>query len=204
MDTLPQLAFYLAKYGYYAIFILVFLQQIGVPNPVTNELVLVFCGYLSYTKTLNIYEAIFAAIMADVAGSIIIFFAFYSFSKWLIDHSPRWLPLSGEWIEKIKNRVLSRGHYSIFISRMTPFLRGYISVAAGMLNLNRKAFTGTVIISAILWNGGLILIGRLIGPYWSEMSGAGGIIKNILILIAVLVAVIIIGKYFQKKQLEEK
>jgi len=41
------LSAYILKYGYIAIFSLVFLQEIGVPNPVPNEVVLLFSGYLS-------------------------------------------------------------------------------------------------------------------------------------------------------------
>jgi membrane protein DedA with SNARE-associated domain len=43
----PSLSAYILKYGYMAIFSLVFLQEIGVPNPVPNELVLLFSGYLT-------------------------------------------------------------------------------------------------------------------------------------------------------------
>ncbi|MCX6740828.1 MAG: hypothetical protein NTY61_00295 [Candidatus Parcubacteria bacterium] len=43
-----SLAVFITHYGYLAIFFLVFLQEIGVPNPVPNELVLLFSGYLAF------------------------------------------------------------------------------------------------------------------------------------------------------------
>ena len=49
----PTFSAYIIKYGYLAIFSLVFLQEIGVPNPVPNELVLLFSGYLTSTGKLN-------------------------------------------------------------------------------------------------------------------------------------------------------
>ena len=39
---------YIVKYGYLAIFVLVFLQEVGAPNPIPNELVLVLSGYLTF------------------------------------------------------------------------------------------------------------------------------------------------------------
>ncbi len=202
MDKLPELAFYLTKYGYYAIFLLVFIQELGIPNPITNELVLIFCGYLSYTGTLNFYKVIIVAISADFIGTTILFFIFYSFSKWLIEHSPKWLPLTGETIEKLKKKLLKRGNRSVFIGRLTPFLRGYVSVAAGMLHVKPKAFLGTVIISAITWSGGLVLLGRLIGPYWNQMIKERGVIENISIVIVLIVIITFVGKYFNRKQLQ--
>ncbi|HSY76375.1 MAG TPA: DedA family protein [Bacteroidia bacterium] len=204
MEALPKLAAYLSEYGYYAIFILVFLQGLGIPNPITNELVLIFCGYLSYTGTLNFYKVIITAISADFIGTSILFFIFYSFSKWLIAHSPKWLPLNGETIEKLKKRLLRRGNRSVFIGRLTPFLRGYVSVAAGMLHVNRKAFLGTVIISAVTWSGGLVLLGRLIGPYWNTMLKESGVIGNVLLIVTVIIVIMFIGRYFQRRQLNEE
>ena len=204
MDKLPELAFYLTKYGYYAIFLLVFIQELGIPNPITNELVLIFCGYLSYTGTLNFYKVIIVAISADFIGTTILFFIFYSFSKWLIEHSPKWLPLTGETIEKLKKKLLKRGNRSVFIGRLTPFLRGYVSVAAGMLHVKPKAFLGTVIISAITWSGGLVLFGRLIGPYWNTMLKESGVIGNVLLIVTVIIVITFIGRYFQSRQLNRE
>jgi len=204
MDAFHQFTHYLEEYGYLAIFIVVFLQQIGVPNPLTNEFILLFCGYLAYSGTLNIYKAIGFAVLADFAGSILIFFIFYSFSKWLIDHSPKWLPLTGANIEKLKKRMLTHGQRSIFIGRMTPIIRGYTSVVAGMLNINRKAFMTTVLLSAIAWNGGLIVIGLLIGPYWSDMMKNSGVLRNIVFLGVFIFLITFISRYFQRKQMEEK
>jgi membrane protein DedA with SNARE-associated domain len=43
-----EVALYITKYGYLAIFLLVLLQELGLPNPVTNEFVLLFSGYLAF------------------------------------------------------------------------------------------------------------------------------------------------------------
>ena len=50
----PTLSAYIVKYGYMAIFSLVFLQEIGVPNPVPNEVVLLFSGYLASVGKLDL------------------------------------------------------------------------------------------------------------------------------------------------------
>jgi hypothetical protein len=50
-----ELLFYVTKYSYGAIFVLVLLQELGVPNPVTNEFVLLFSGYLAFSGVLNFW-----------------------------------------------------------------------------------------------------------------------------------------------------
>lgn len=203
MENLPSLAHYITEYGYYAIFLFVFLQELGIPNPITNELVLIFCGYMSYTGTLSFWKVIIVAISADFIGTSILFLVFFSFTKWLLEHSPKWLPLTGETIEKLKKRVLRNGNRSIFIGRLTPFLRGYVSVAAGMLHVEPKRFILTVIISAVAWSGGLVVLGRLVGPYWNQMIKERGVIENVGLLVLVIVLITFVGRYFLRKQLQE-
>jgi membrane protein DedA with SNARE-associated domain len=62
----PTLSAYILKYGYVAIFSMIFLQEIGVPNPVPNEVVLLFSGYLSSVGQLDCITVLITVIAADV------------------------------------------------------------------------------------------------------------------------------------------
>lgn len=65
----PILSAYMGKYSYIAIFSLVFLQEMGVPNPVPNELVLLFCGYLTSIGELDFITVLLTVVAADTIGS---------------------------------------------------------------------------------------------------------------------------------------
>ncbi|HXB12690.1 MAG TPA: hypothetical protein VNZ45_11925, partial [Bacteroidia bacterium] len=105
MDKLHEIAFYVIQYGYYAIFLMVFLQELGVPNPITNELVLLFGGYLSYTHALNLYKVIAVAVIADFTGTCILYCLFYIFGNWVLRRERVWFPLKHETICKLENYV---------------------------------------------------------------------------------------------------
>src|SRR5215831_7131137 len=77
----PELSDYIAKYGYIAIFSLVFLQEIGVPNPVSNELVLLFSGYLTSLRKLNFITVLITVIAADTLGTSLLYTVFYYFGQ---------------------------------------------------------------------------------------------------------------------------
>lgn len=74
-----SLAVFIAHYGYPAIFSLVFLQEIGVPNPVPNELVLLFSGYLAFLGALNFVLVFLTVVAADFIGTSILYLVFYFF-----------------------------------------------------------------------------------------------------------------------------
>ncbi len=187
-----ELAIYIAKYGYLAIFSLVFLQEIGVPNPVPNEFVLLFSGYLTTQNILSFPLVLLSAILGDFIGTSVLFFVFYFFGAQLLARKPKWLPISKHNIERLSNFVSAKGWWGIYLGRLIPYLRGYVSAAAGLLEFSPKKFLLMVFLSAITWSGGYVIIGHIAGPYWQEIAqkitGVGKIAGiAFVILIAILI-----------------
>src|SRR5208337_4176495 len=89
-----ELSIYVTRYGYMAIFLLVILQELGVPNPVTNEFVLLFSGYLAFSGVLNLWLVCLTAVSADCVGTTILYAVFYVFGEYIMDHRPSWFPIS--------------------------------------------------------------------------------------------------------------
>jgi membrane protein DedA with SNARE-associated domain len=184
MTIPPDLANYIVQYGYLAVFSLIFLQELGVPNPVPNEAILLFAGYLASEKILSFPLILIAGISADFVGTSILYFIFYFFGDRILKRAPRWLPI--EKIEIIKQRVAKRGWWGVFIGRLLPYLRGYASVAAGLLKIPPKSFLSSVVITAIIWSGGYVIIGRLLGHQWNKAM-ASLKLWQILAILAVLI-----------------
>lgn len=204
MDKLQELNIFIAQYGYIAIFLFIFLQELGVPNPVTNELVLMFSGYLAYTGVLSITKVILIAVSADFIGTGILYFTFYALSEYYIfKRKPRWLAKFAAKLETFKQRIEEGKKWGIFLGRLTPFLRGYISVAAGTIQIKPKTFLTTVLLSAITWSGGLVLAGMLLGPYWNELARKVGAFEFVALIILLVVAIIFAGKYITRRELSK-
>jgi len=201
-----ELVLYIAKYGYLAIFSLVFLQEIGVPNPVPNEFVLLFSGYLSTQNVLSFPLVLLTVISADFLGTSVLFFVFYFFGEQLLTRKPKWLPISKHSIERLSSFVSAKGLWGIYLGRLIPYLRGYVSVAAGLLKFSPKKNLLMVFFSAITWSGGYVIAGYIAGPYWQELAQKMSGIHKIAGLALVVLAVILIWRNIMKrrKNLEEK
>ncbi|HKI47019.1 MAG TPA: DedA family protein [Balneolales bacterium] len=184
----PELIHYVTKYGYYAIFVLVFLQESGVPEPIPNEFVLLFSGYMVYKKALDFPLVILAVVLGDFIGTNILYTVFYFFGSYILEHKPKWFPIKDETIKKYTNRVSEGKLWTIYLGRITPFIRGYTSVGAGLLQIKPQKFLPIALISALTWSCAYVLTGYLLGPYWKHVA------KNFkYILPAVLVVMIVIG-----------
>lgn len=181
------LALYITKYGYIAIFLLVFLQELGLPNPVPTELIILFGGYLSFAGVLSFPLVFLSAVAGDFIGTTILYLVFYLFGEYILSHKPKWLPISREKINKLGERISKKGRWGIYVGRLIPYLRGYASVAAGLLEIKPKVFIPAVIVPAVIWSGGYSILGRLLGRYW--LGAAQTIVtveKGIVLVIAVL------------------
>jgi len=204
MDKIQELNHIITEYGYLAIFLFVFLQELGIPNPITNELVLICSGYLTYIGTLNITKVIAISVSADFIGTSILYFVFYGLNKYLISISPsNWLAKFAIKIDKFSQRLDKENHLGIFIGRLTPFLRGYVSVAAGILRIRPKIFLTNVLFSAIVWSGGLVMVGVLLGPYWNNVVQKIGYIPFAGLIIILVIAIFFAGRFVVNREVSK-
>ena len=161
--------YYFARYGYKALFTLIFLQEIGVPNPIPNELVLLFSGYLVFLGTLGLFRVLFLAVLADFLGTNLLYFTFYFFGSFILNHKPKWIPISERRIDSLKAKISRGGKAAIYIGRLTPFIRGYTSVITGLVQIPPSVFLPIALFSAITWSGVYVLIVFLCGPVWDKL-----------------------------------
>src|ERR1017187_1403724 len=195
-----NLILFIATYGYLAIFILVILQELGFPNPVPNEFILMFSGYLAFTAALNIFLVIITAISADIIGSQILYSVFFFAGNYLMNKKPKWLP--EKRIKSLENKISNGGNLAIFIGRLTPLLRGYTAVLVGLLQIKPKVFIPMVVFSAIVYNGMYIMFGFIMGPYWETIANKmGGVRFVILIVILIVIFTLVIRRIVNKEKL---
>jgi membrane protein DedA with SNARE-associated domain len=192
---------YIAQHGYITIFILVFLVEIGIPNPVPNELILLYAGALAAGGVLKIVPVVILAVTADFIGTSILYYAFYLFGGLLVSQNYRWFP--AKKLGAFSQKISRRGRWGIFLGRLVPYVRGYTSVAAGLLRIHPKTFLSVVIFSAMLWSGGYVILGYFVGPHvetFAEKLGVGqtGVIIGLVVCIALFW---IVNRIVSKKEL---
>lgn len=152
---------YIITYGYLAVFCVVLLQELGMPG-LPNELVIIYFGYLSRRAGLS-YPVIFSlVILADMLAAFTLYLTFYYAKNMLVRIKPRWLKLPQQKIAALKARIVSHNGRNIFIAKLTPFVRSYLPVVAGLLHVRLLVYVRIIFCTAIIWSGGLITAGWLL------------------------------------------
>ena len=145
---------------------MVFLQEIGVPS-FPNEILLFYFGILTRQHVLFFPTVFIIAVSADITGTLLVYYLFYYAKPLLKKFIPSWLPVPYKKISQLTKNIHNSGSSLLFIGRLTPFLRGYISVASGLLNISAKKYIPILICSAVLWTGGWVTVGYLCMPFLS-------------------------------------
>jgi membrane protein DedA with SNARE-associated domain len=194
-----EVIFYITRYGYPAIFLLIFLQETGMPNPFPNELLLMFSGYLSFKGLLYIPLVALTAISADFIGTSILYFLFYFTGSLIIKKKPRWIPLSDGFLKRVTSRISKGGKMSIYLFRLTPFTRGYASVITGLLKVKPQVFLPLALASALTWSVFYIITGYLIGPSWDHFTQNLDSFKYFMIAVLILILSLVLFNYYRSR-----
>jgi len=184
----PTFSAYILKYGYIAIFSLVFLQEIGVPNPVPNELVLLFSGYLISVGKLDFLTVWMTVAFAYTIASSLLYMTFYYFGQRLLQQWPH--VISTSTLDYLTTRISHQDRWGIYVGRLIPFIRGYTAVAAGLLKISPGIFLPAVLVSALTWSGGYVIAGKLLGHEYANVVSKLGLGK---VALAGLACLCIIG-----------
>jgi membrane protein DedA with SNARE-associated domain len=176
VESLEQqiLSFIASTYNlmqWYGVVFLMALESACIPIP--SELIMPFAGWmlikeLSLTVTYIIWAGAYGA-LGNTIGSVVAYLVgmwggrpiLNKYGKYILI-SQRDLDLADQWFTK-------RGNWIIFISRLLPVVRTYISLPAGIARMNLIKFAIYTFAGSFLWSTGLAYGGYQLGEHWEDI-----------------------------------
>jgi membrane protein DedA with SNARE-associated domain len=141
--------------------------------------------------------------VANLTGSLIAFYLTRRFGEMVVlSRAGRWMGLSKGHL-RLANRFFDRwGLWAVFLGRLLPIVRTYISFPAGLSKIGYVKFTIVTLLGAIPWNFGLAYTGYLLGQHWEQVANT---LSPFVIPIAIVVVIILAaGWWFGRKLGEEE
>jgi membrane protein DedA with SNARE-associated domain len=176
--------------GYAGVFVGMTLESVGLPIP--SEVIMPFAGYVVWEGGLTLIGITVAGTLGCLAGSLIAYYIglwgvrplLERYGKYVLI-SKRELDLADKWFDKYGDRA-------VFVSRLLPVVRTYISFPAGIVNMDVKKFSLYTVLGSLPWCFGLAYIGVLLGPHWEDIKGLFryldiAVIVGIIALVAYLI-----------------
>ena len=187
-DLAHLLEQFLTDYGYLAIFVLMFVEEAGVPLPLPNEVALMYVGYLAYQGKLDANLAGLVATLGAAGGSALLYTIARRGGRRLIHRFGKFIHVTDERLNQAENAVARWGPISIPIARLTPGLRIATTIVSGVLRVSYRVVIVSVVGVSLVWSYFWVHLGRLLGDRWEEgaktfeRAGRWGIVVIIVIV----------------------
>jgi membrane protein DedA with SNARE-associated domain len=172
-----------ASYGLAAVFVLMLVESCGIPFP--SEVTMPTAGLLAATGHLNLGAVIVTAAFANLAGSLIAYGLAARFGEPLLLGPGRYAGIRRHHLELADGWFQRWGLLAVFVGRVLPVIRTYISFPAGLARVELVKFSILTFVGVLPWCAALALVGYLLGSNYERISGP---IEKAAIVIALLVA----------------
>ena len=177
----------IGRTGYAGIFLLSALESCAIPIP--SEVVVPFSGFLAVSGRFNLWLVILAATLANLTGSIILFWIGRSGGRWFLERYGKYVLIHKHDMEKGDKWFSRYGTKAIFWGRMLPVVRTFISLPAGVAEMNFYRFSLYTFLGSLPWNATLAIIGYKTGENWRVLEDY---FRKLDIFIVVLIVVLVI------------
>lgn len=196
IETVSNFAIYLIEnLGYWGVFIGMTLESACIPIP--SEVTMPLAGFVAYRGEMSFFWVVVVGVVANLIGSWIAYFVglwggrpfLEKYGKYILI-SPKKMDMAHEWFEKY-------GHEAVLISRVLPVIRTFISLPAGIAEMDLKKFSAYTVIGSIPWCFALTYIGYILGPNWHTIKEYFHYMDIVVVVGVVALAAYLVHKYWR-------
>jgi membrane protein DedA with SNARE-associated domain len=172
--------------GYWGIVICMAIESCNIPLP--SEIILPFGGYLVYKGILDFYGAALAGAVGGTIGSLISYYIGLIGGRAFLERYGKYLGLPHRKLVQAEQWFNRYGNSTVFITRLLPGVRTFISLPVGAAKMNVGYFTLYTFIGSLIWSLFLTYIGQKLGENW-ELLKSWFHIADLIIIVVIIAAI---------------
>ena len=171
----------IGDHGLYAVFILMVIDAV---LPAASELVMLYAGVVASGALPGQDVVLFghqieshfwayvamsmAGVLGNTVGSVMGWAIGFYGGRPLIEKRGRWLHLGPENLDKAERWFARWGDWAVCLGRVTPVVRSFVSIPAGLARMPLGRFTVFTFLGCIPWCFGLAGIGWALGSSYES------------------------------------
>ncbi len=159
---------FIQETGYIGVFICMTLESACIPLP--SEVIMPFSGYAAWEGTMSIIGVAFIGALGNLMGSWIAYLVGFYGGRPFLKKYGKYILITEKKLEMAEEWFAKYGHEAVLISRVLPLVRTFISLPAGVAEMDLKKFTIYTFIGSVPWCFALAYIGYSLGPSWSTIE----------------------------------
>jgi membrane protein DedA with SNARE-associated domain len=171
----------IGDHGLYAVF---FLMLVDAVLPAASEIVMLYAGALAAGAFAGQHVVIFgsridshfwgfvavslAGVAGNTVGSVIGWWIGFYGGRPLIERRGRWLHLGPENLDRAERWFERWGDWAVFLGRVTPVVRSFVSIPAGVARMSLGRFTVLTALGCMPWCFGIAGAGWALGSRYER------------------------------------
>jgi membrane protein DedA with SNARE-associated domain len=176
-----------ARLGPLGIFLLMVPESACLPLP--SELTLISAGFGVHQGWFSFPVAVAAATTGNLTGSLI---AYWLGRRGLLTKLPG---RAGAAVARCEQLFGRRGSSTVFIARLLPLARTFVSLPAGHADVPLLRFVVLTLAGCAIWSAAFVLAGALAGTGWHEVATTAGRVSLALATLGLVALVAVRGRF---------
>ncbi len=169
--------------------------------PISSEIVVPLGGALAAAGKLSFAGVVAAASLGNLVGSLVAFWVTKRYGERVLLGPGRRLGIRPGHV-LLANRFFNRyGVWAVFLGRLLPVIRTYISFPAGLSSIRLPTFIAATLAGAIPWNVALAFAGFKLGQHYEDI---GRLLGPLTIPLAIAMLIVIGLVYWFGRRLGEE
>ena len=190
---------FIGDYGLYAIFVLMVVDAVF---PAASELVMLYGGALAAGAFSGQHVVLFghridshfwayvavslAGVLGNTVGSLIGWAIGAYGGRPLLEERGRWFHLDREKLARVDRWFNRWGDWTVFLGRMTPVVRSFVSIPAGVVRMPIVRFTVLTFLGCIPWCFGIAAAGWALGSSYEHFHHDFSYIEYLVVALVIL------------------
>jgi membrane protein DedA with SNARE-associated domain len=165
--------------GYVGVMLAMAIESAMIPLP--SELILPYAGFLVSDPTQiepltgqpwNFWLVVIAATIGNTLGSLVAYGLGAYGGRPLLERYGRYVLIRPHEIDLADEFFAKHGSATVFIGRLLPVVRTFISFPAGVARMNLGKFIAYSTAGAFIWSALLVYAGTVLGANWTQIRHA--------------------------------
>lgn len=189
------------QYGYWAVFVGILLENLGIPLP--GETVTLIGGFLAGSGQLNYWFVLGSAILGAVIGGTCGYWI-GRFAGWpFLLKLSRLLRIPEHRVEESKTKFSENAAKAVFFGRFIALLRVLAGLLAGIAEMPFGKFFLYNLAGAVVWASVMVTLSFFLGQFVSleELVGLAG--QFTIVALIIVVAWIVIPLWLESRQVKQ-
>lgn len=177
--------------GYWGIIVMMGIESACIPLP--SEIIMPFGGYLVsiHPEQFTVWGMGVAGAVGCIWGSVVAYWAGKFGGRPLVERYGRYILIRKKDMDRADKWFAKHGESAVFICRLLPIVRTFISFPAGVARVNFWRFILYTFLGSLPWCLALAWAGKILGDNWDKtlkkyFHGADVIIAVVIIVLLAL------------------